>query len=180
MLRAGPCVQASTAKKKKELRPSDARRMAAKMGRSTEWMLFALHVVNLLCTLLVPSAVVELTHAEPVPGFVVVVCTVILWMKLVSYAHCNYDLRLGLGNESPLHVCSCLHAHAQTWQTDRQFQNDHFEVHAFLTNCSLAIIVTCAPVVLAAQPILGIHERQGSIRKHYMENSGIRVKVQVS
>lgn len=86
-------VQASTAKKKKELRPSDARRLAAKMGRSTEWMLFALHVVNLLLTLLVPSAVVELTHAEPVPGFFVVVCTVILWMKLVSYAHCNYDLR---------------------------------------------------------------------------------------
>ncbi|CAL8469029.1 g8570 [Coccomyxa elongata] len=85
--------KASTAKKKKDLRPSDARRLAAKMGRSTEWMLFALHVLNLLCTMLVPSAVVELTHAEPVPGFFVVMCTVILWMKLVSYAHCNYDLR---------------------------------------------------------------------------------------
>ena len=35
----------------------------------------------------------ELTRAEPVPGFVVVTCTVILWMKLVSYAHCNYDFR---------------------------------------------------------------------------------------
>lgn len=87
------CVQASTARKKKDLRPSDARRLAAKMGRSTEWLLFSLNVVNVLCTLLVPSAVVELTHAEPVPGFFVVMCTVILWMKLVSYAHCNYDLR---------------------------------------------------------------------------------------
>jgi len=90
------CVQASTARKKKDLRPSDARRLAAKMGRSTEWLLFSLNVVNVLCTLLVPSAVVELTHAEPVPGFFVVVCTVILWMKLVSYAHCNYDLRCGV------------------------------------------------------------------------------------
>ena len=36
---------------------------------------------------------VELTRAEPVPGFVVVTCTVILWMKLLSYAHCNADFR---------------------------------------------------------------------------------------
>ncbi len=89
-------MQASTAKKKKELRPSDARRLAAKMGRSTEWLLFALHVTNLFSTLAVPCYVVETTHAEPVPGFFVVVCTVILWMKLVSYAHCNYDLRCAL------------------------------------------------------------------------------------
>ena len=41
----------------------------------------------------VPCAVVEVTQAEPVPGFFVVMCTVILWMKLVSYAHCNHDFR---------------------------------------------------------------------------------------
>lgn len=88
------CAQGSTAKRKKEdLRPSDARRLAAKSARRTETLLLVLNTVNLLCTLLVPSAVVELTHAEPVPGFVVVMCTVILWMKLVSYAHCNHELR---------------------------------------------------------------------------------------
>jgi hypothetical protein len=47
----------------------------------------------LLAPVQVPCAVVELTRAEPVPGFVVVTCTVILWMKLLSYAHCNHDFR---------------------------------------------------------------------------------------
>jgi hypothetical protein len=100
-------AQASTAKRKKDLRPSDARRVAAKMARTTEALLLVLNVLNLLFTLLVPSAVVELTHAEPVPGFVVVACAVILWMKLVSYAHCNHELRCGRGR-IPLHLGNML------------------------------------------------------------------------
>ena len=81
------------AKKKKDVRPSDARRLAARMGRQTEALLFALNAVNLVAALGVPCAVVELTHSEAVPGFVVTIFTVVLWMKLVSFAHCNYDLR---------------------------------------------------------------------------------------
>ncbi|KAK9820951.1 hypothetical protein WJX81_004802 [Elliptochloris bilobata] len=85
--------KASMAKKKKDVRPSDARRLAARMGRQTEAVLFALNAANLTAALGVPCAVVELTHAEAVPGFVVTIFTVVLWMKLVSFAHCNYDLR---------------------------------------------------------------------------------------
>ena len=81
------------AKKKKDVRPSDARRLAARMGRQTEALLLALNAANLTAALGVPCAVVELTHAEAVPGFVVTIFTVVLWMKLVSFAHCNYDLR---------------------------------------------------------------------------------------
>ncbi len=81
------------AKKKKDVRPSDARRLAARMGRQTEALLLALNAANLTLTLAVPCAVVELTRAEAVPGFVVTIFTVVLWMKLVSFAHCNYDLR---------------------------------------------------------------------------------------
>lgn len=81
------------AKKKKDVRPSDARRLAARMGRQTEALLFALNAANLTAALGVPCAVVELTHSEAVPGFVVTIFTVVLWMKLVSFAHCNYDLR---------------------------------------------------------------------------------------
>ena len=46
-------VQASTARRKRELRPSDARRIAAKMGRSTEALLLVLNAVNLVATVLV-------------------------------------------------------------------------------------------------------------------------------
>lgn len=81
------------AKKKKEVRPSDARRLAARMGRQTEALLFALNAGNLVAALGLPCAVVDFTHAEAVPGFVVTIFTVVLWMKLVSFAHCNYDLR---------------------------------------------------------------------------------------
>ena len=45
--------QASTARRKKGLRPSDARRNAAKLGRSTEVLLFILNFINLLATVLV-------------------------------------------------------------------------------------------------------------------------------
>lgn len=33
-------------------------------------------------------------QAEPGPGFVLTSFAIVTWMKLVSYAHCNWDLRL--------------------------------------------------------------------------------------
>ena len=48
-------AQASTARRKRELRPSDARRIAAKMGRRTEVLLFMLNAANLIATVLVGS-----------------------------------------------------------------------------------------------------------------------------
>ena len=32
-------------------------------------------------------------QAEAGPGFLLTLCTLVVWMKLVSYAHCNADLR---------------------------------------------------------------------------------------
>jgi diacylglycerol O-acyltransferase-1 len=32
-------------------------------------------------------------QAEAGPGFLLTLCTIVVWMKLVSYAHCNSDLR---------------------------------------------------------------------------------------
>jgi len=86
-------VKGSTARRKRDLRPSDARRLAAQMRYTTEWTLFFLNLVNTSAALLVPCGLVTRTHADIIPGFVITISAVILWMKLVSYAHCNYDLR---------------------------------------------------------------------------------------
>ena len=87
------CLQASTAKKKKELRPSEARRRAAMMAVRSEVLLAGLNIVNTTAVLVLPCSVIVLTNAEPVPSFVVVIFSITLWMKLVSFAHCNADLR---------------------------------------------------------------------------------------
>ena len=66
----------------------------------------------------VPCAVVEVTQAEPVPGFFVVMCTVILWMKLVSYAHCNHDFRCAPPTpprQAPLNCLAALPSDADTF-----------------------------------------------------------------
>ena len=86
-------LQASTAKRKKELRPSEARRRAAMMSIRTEVALTSLHVANTAAILAMPSAVIHFTNAEAVPSFVVMMFSITLWMKLVSFAHCNADLR---------------------------------------------------------------------------------------
>lgn len=63
------------------------------MARRTEAALAVLNVTNTTLVLVVPCTAVHVTKAEPVPSFVIVIFTIVLWMKLVSYAHCNMDLR---------------------------------------------------------------------------------------
>ena len=54
----------------------------------------AAHTVNAAAALLLPLAGVWRVEGPPVVGFIVTMFTVIGWMKIVSYAHCNHDLRL--------------------------------------------------------------------------------------
>ena len=63
------------------------------MRNATEWTLFTLNLANTSAALAVPCGLVTLTRADLIPGFLVTISAVILWLKLVSYAHCNYDLR---------------------------------------------------------------------------------------
>lgn len=87
-------LQASVAKRKKgDVRPADARRLAARMARSNETLLWFVNAANVIATIVVPSWTVQYTHAEPVPSFFLMLFTVVLMMKLVSYAHCNSALR---------------------------------------------------------------------------------------
>eukprot|EP00884_Botryococcus_braunii_P001150 jgi/Botrbrau1/11035/Bobra.92_2s0008.1 len=85
--------KAGTAKKKKELKPSDARKAAAAMARVTESICLIANTVNVALALFIPCAVIQYTKAEPVPGSVVSAFTIVLFLKLVSYAHCNGELR---------------------------------------------------------------------------------------
>ncbi|KAK9811327.1 hypothetical protein WJX72_001878 [[Myrmecia] bisecta] len=86
--------KAGIAKRKKEVSPSDAKRRAAAMGRATERLMWCLNFVNISGALLFPCYMVFATNADPAPGGVLMLVTVILWMKLISYAHCNQDYRV--------------------------------------------------------------------------------------
>jgi len=54
---------------------------------------FRLNTVNLTVCLVLPCALIHAGDAPPPAGMAVLVVAMIVWMKLVSYAHCNADLR---------------------------------------------------------------------------------------
>ena len=96
------CVQAGVAKRKKEVRPVDARKIAARMARQGEAVLWLLNVVNSTAVICVPSFTVRRTRAEPIPAFVLMLVTIILWMKLISFWHCNLTLRCAMNSRITL------------------------------------------------------------------------------
>lgn len=51
------------------------------------------NTINLTCTILIPSSLVWIIKPNPASGLVVMLFTAVFWMKLVSYAQVNYDLR---------------------------------------------------------------------------------------
>lgn len=53
-----------------------------------------LHGANLFLCLAIAVVTVWVTEGSPVFGFAYLFTAVILWLKLISYAHCNRDLRL--------------------------------------------------------------------------------------
>ena len=114
-MRRHAAAQGSTARRKRDLRPSDARRLAAQMRYATEWALFVLNLANTSAVLLVPCGLVTATHADIIPGFLVTISAVILWLKLVSYAHCNYDLRCGRFQSAALHMAPHMFVPPAVW-----------------------------------------------------------------
>jgi len=53
----------------------------------------AAHSANLAALLAMPWLVIARTQAPPLPSFILLSSALVLWMKLVSYAHANADLR---------------------------------------------------------------------------------------
>ncbi len=62
----------------------------------TEHLLLLLNFLNTTAELLLPCFIILHTRAELLPGFALTMATCILWLKLVSYAHVNWDFRWGL------------------------------------------------------------------------------------
>ncbi|KAJ7300123.1 hypothetical protein O6H91_17G002300 [Diphasiastrum complanatum] len=69
----------------------------------SEGMVRLLHLVNCTVAILYPAYVIESVKSTPVPGFALIFLAITGWMKLVSYAHTNADIRqLALsGGEKP-------------------------------------------------------------------------------
>ena len=89
----GPAVQLAIAKRKRDKPPAEARRLAARQAAWHEVLLSVAAWINLSAVLAIPSWLVHVTQAEPVPAFVVMILDVILFMKLWSFWHCNHWLR---------------------------------------------------------------------------------------
>ncbi|EFN50697.1 hypothetical protein CHLNCDRAFT_28812 [Chlorella variabilis] len=56
-------------------------------------LVFLLNLLNTSAALLAPCAIILHTRAELLPGFALTMATIVLWLKLVSYAHVNWDYR---------------------------------------------------------------------------------------
>lgn len=85
--------KANAANRKREVGYGEGRRRAARQAKLTENLLLLLNLLNTTAVLLVPSLVMHITNSEPLPGFMLSMFMIVLWLKLVSYAHVNWDYR---------------------------------------------------------------------------------------
>ena len=58
-----------------------------------EHLIFVLNLINTTAQLLLPCFIILHTKAELLPGFALTMAVCVLWLKLVSYAHVNWDYR---------------------------------------------------------------------------------------
>ncbi|KAG2493012.1 hypothetical protein HYH03_008675 [Edaphochlamys debaryana] len=62
-------------------------------ARLHEWLLFLLNAATTSTIIVLPWTVIYLTKAEPVSAGILFMLAIIMWMKMVSYHHCCFDLR---------------------------------------------------------------------------------------
>ncbi|KAI7841389.1 hypothetical protein COHA_005007 [Chlorella ohadii] len=86
--------QAMAASRKREVGYHEMKRAAARRASATEHLIFLLNLFNTSAALLVPCFIMLHTKAELLPGFALTMAVCILWLKLVSYAHVNWDYRV--------------------------------------------------------------------------------------
>lgn len=87
-------LQAARASSKKGISPATARRNANRFAFLQEAVIFLLNAVLIAAELGIPVYNVLMNAAVPViPGFILIVFTSVVFLKLVSYVHCNWDLR---------------------------------------------------------------------------------------
>lgn len=87
-------MQAARPSTRKAISPAQARRKAAHLIRWHESLTTALHVITFGVQFLLPVYCVYIDKEVPVvPGFILIMVASILSLKMVSYAHANYELR---------------------------------------------------------------------------------------
>lgn len=59
----------------------------------SEWFGMSIHVINCNAALFVPMWIVWYKIEAPPKAFLLMICSTILWMKLISYVHANADYR---------------------------------------------------------------------------------------
>ena len=76
---------------------------------TAEHLMLLLNLANTTAAMLLPCFIILHTRAELLPGFALTMATCILWLKLISYAHCNWDYRwVGAAALPPLSSdCTC-------------------------------------------------------------------------
>lgn len=80
--------------RKKDASAAAVRALQRRQERRTEFgLILPLHAANALAELLVPCWVVHATDAEALPSSFLITFTVVVFLKLWSYAHANHDLR---------------------------------------------------------------------------------------
>ena len=88
------CLQAARPSTKKVISPAQARRAAEHLTKWHETLTITLSTCVIAIEVGVPVCTVLNDSAVPViPGFILVMVTSVVFLKLVSYVHCNWDLR---------------------------------------------------------------------------------------
>lgn len=86
--------QAARASTKKGISPATAHRNANRFGPLQETVIFLASAFVIAAELGIPVHNVLMNAAVPViPGFILILVASVVFLKLVSYVHCNWDLR---------------------------------------------------------------------------------------
>lgn len=87
-------MQAARPSSRKAISPAQARRKAERLENVHEGIIFLMYLSTLAVEFVVPVYCVYNDKEVPVvPGFILILVASIVALKLVSYAHCNTDLR---------------------------------------------------------------------------------------
>ena len=115
-------LQVAKPSTKKVISPSQARRNAERLINWHERIITFLHCLTIGIEFFVPVCYVYNDTAVPlVPGFILIMVASIVALKLVSYAHCNSDLRYVTCLCFVVHHISCLSAYMSAlWAHEQQ------------------------------------------------------------
>ena len=89
-------LQASRPSAKKAISPAAAKRRADQIHRVNEAIIIGLSILLLVAEFGIPvCGVWKETAVPPIAGFILIAMASVVLLKLVSYVHCNWDLRQG-------------------------------------------------------------------------------------